>query len=652
MKMSCCMGLRAACLATAFGLIASQSAIAGPRASMKQVLDMRAIQVPDGQDTPVSHGPGTIITGFEAPFVVGSMDNQQGWPTSGANLPWASISTAAPDNLLQHMRMIFDPSVAQNTQRLVFSPNLGVLPDAPHIFECRIKISNDGGADYWLNGQAPSQGFITWRVIFSFEGATAGSPGTIIVVENAGAGFAAIDTGVVWTENQYKTFRLEYTPNGQGLYFYDGVLIYTDLDTGNNAIGTRCEQLVFLHDNFQLTDELCDMDLLSLTPGTATDGACCEPDGDCTITTEAACVAPNIFRGLGTTCTANACLGKCCLPTGFCQDLSSGNCAAEGGVFSGLNSACNPLTPAECLGRCCLPDGSCLEDGPNPCVANGGTFGGVGTNCLDPTLCTGRCCVGLTCTPAQSPNQCTTLGGTITLGAPCEATTNFNFTTSVAIPDGLPAPGGAGTPATNVQTVSGLTGNITDLNVDLKVTHTWVGDLQVDITHLGTTVRVVDLMGQATISGGGCGSNDLDIILDDEGTGGPIDAQCNATAPAAVSPPSFTPDNPLSAFDGVNPNGDWTITIVDTFQADVGTLTGWSLHFQNGASPCAPSCNCKGDLDGNGLVNGRDINKFAQCVASGGGAGCACADINGGGVTSADVAPFVAGLLAGTNCIP
>jgi len=392
-------------------------------------------------------------------------------------------------------------------------------------------------------------------------------------------------------------------------------------------------------------------DVEYIPPG-ATTGACCTGAGSCSQTTPAACNAPDsTFFGLASDCAAVSCTGKCCQPNGFCADLGPAACTGAGFTFGGLGSACNPNTPAECIGRCCLPDGSCLEDGPDPCTANGGTFGGVAVPCGDGSACIGRCCVGNTCTPNQNPNQCAAAGGAITLGGSCESFTIFNYVTSVAIPDGL-AGGGLGAAAQNVQNVAGVTGNITDLNVDLKINHTWVGDLVVEVEHLGTIVTVVDLMGHAAFDCAGCGSDNIDVILDDEGIGGPIENQCNATAPAALSPPNFTPANPLSGFDGLNPNGDWTLRVRDGCAADIGTIVGWSLHFQNTSSPCAPSCSCKGDLDGSGTVNGADINKFAQCVASGGGAGCACADINGGGVNASDVAPFVAGLLSSTACIP
>ena len=391
-----------------------------------------------------------------------------------------------------------------------------------------------------------------------------------------------------------------------------------------------------------------------IPPG-ATTGACCDAAGNCSQQTPAACTGPgNVFSELAADCEAISCVGKCCQPDGFCAQLTPTACSGAGFIFSGLGSVCNPLALDECLGRCCMPDGSCIADGPTPCANSGGTFGGVGVGCGDGTICRGRCCVGNTCIADQSPNQCAAAPGgpgVLTYGASCEATSDFTSTTAVAIPDGV-AGGGLGAQATSIQNVAGVTGNITDLNLEVQINHTFVGDLVVAIEHLGASVTVIDLMGHAALDCGGCAEPNINVTLDDEGTGGAIEDQCVAGGPAAQSPPNFTPNSSLSAFDGMNPNGAWTIKVQDGCGVDVGTLVRWSLKFASATSPCAPSCTCKGDLNGSGTVNGADVNKFAQCVASGGGAGCACADINGGGITAADVTPFVNALIAGTACIP
>lgn len=76
---------------------------------------------------------------------------------------------------------------------------------------------------------------------------------------------------------------------------------------------------------------------------------------------------------------------------------------------------------------------------------------------------------------------------------------------------------------------------------------------------------------------------------------------------------------------------------------------------RNSASPAAPcgvvGCACRGDLSGDAMVDGRDIRGFAACAINGG-SGCACGDLTSdGGVTAADIGPFVAALLAGA-CAP
>src|SRR5262249_36871995 len=50
-----------------------------------------------------------------------------------------------------------------------------------------------------------------------------------------------------------------------------------------------------------------------------------------------------------------------------------------------------------------------------------------------------------------------------------------------------------------------------------------------------------------------------------------------------VAKETLTPEEPLAAFIGEDPNGTWTITISDDFDEDGGTLTQWDLIFQTAA---------------------------------------------------------------------
>ncbi len=65
-------------------------------------------------------------------------------------------------------------------------------------------------------------------------------------------------------------------------------------------------------------------------------------------------------------------------------------------------------------------------------------------------------------------------------------------------------------------------------------------------------------------------------------------------------------------------------------------------------------CDCPGEMNGDGILNGADIQQFVGClVAAGGGPppGCECADTNGDGLIDLpDVLNFVNVLLAGAPC--
>jgi subtilisin-like proprotein convertase family protein len=77
----------------------------------------------------------------------------------------------------------------------------------------------------------------------------------------------------------------------------------------------------------------------------------------------------------------------------------------------------------------------------------------------------------------------------------------------------------------------------------------------------------------------GCGGDNPNLSLDDEGANGPAESACGApNVPAG----SYTPFNPLSAFDGMDAQGNWTIRVSDNGAADTGNLTSWSLTFSGG----------------------------------------------------------------------
>ena len=128
------------------------------------------------------------------------------------------------------------------------------------------------------------------------------------------------------------------------------------------------------------------------------------------------------------------------------------------------------------------------------------------------------------------------------------------------------------------------TGTITDLNVRLGVTHTWVGDLVFTLTHVdtGTSVTIIDRPGY-TGSGNGCSRDNIAATLDDA-AGSPVENQCSTTPPAING--TFSPNNPLSAFNGQSLAGTWRLNSSDRASSDTGSVTSWSLDITTAGSTC------------------------------------------------------------------
>lgn len=135
------------------------------------------------------------------------------------------------------------------------------------------------------------------------------------------------------------------------------------------------------------------------------------------------------------------------------------------------------------------------------------------------------------------------------------STFNFYNNNSVAIKD-------------LTKTVSYLTINqdvtIADLNIVINVTHTYDSDL---IISLKSPTGVVSTLSYRR---GGSGDNFLSTMFDDEAT----IAIARGVAPFKGS---FKPETLLSAFDGLNARGVWTLTVEDKARADVGTLKSWAI---------------------------------------------------------------------------
>ena len=121
---------------------------------------------------------------------------------------------------------------------------------------------------------------------------------------------------------------------------------------------------------------------------------------------------------------------------------------------------------------------------------------------------------------------------------------------------------------------------ISDINLELNVTHTCVPDLHIELTSpSGTTSTLVKAFTESGIfTGIGCPDNFTNTVLDD-------DAATNLLSGTAPYTGSFNVEhssvvtNPLSVFDGESASGTWTLFISDLADVDVGRLSSWSIEF-------------------------------------------------------------------------
>jgi subtilisin-like proprotein convertase family protein len=117
---------------------------------------------------------------------------------------------------------------------------------------------------------------------------------------------------------------------------------------------------------------------------------------------------------------------------------------------------------------------------------------------------------------------------------------------------------------------------VVDLDIYVRIDHSWVGDLQARLEHSesGVSARLFDRPRYpATIYG--CSGTNLVSILDDQAAQ-PVEEKCNTTVIPTIAG-SFQPDQPLSIFNGEALAGTWELVATDQSYRDTGSLRGWCL---------------------------------------------------------------------------
>jgi subtilisin-like proprotein convertase family protein len=115
---------------------------------------------------------------------------------------------------------------------------------------------------------------------------------------------------------------------------------------------------------------------------------------------------------------------------------------------------------------------------------------------------------------------------------------------------------------TRIISVPSTGGSVADVDFNVSFTHSYLSDIEMEVVSpLGTTVKLFDRS---------CASRNSTLQLKYDDAGG--DIVCATTTLQSVAP-----FQPLAAFNGEDPSGNWTFRIQDAYLGDTGTLNSASI---------------------------------------------------------------------------
>lgn len=135
-----------------------------------------------------------------------------------------------------------------------------------------------------------------------------------------------------------------------------------------------------------------------------------------------------------------------------------------------------------------------------------------------------------------------------------------------------------GTATSTLQVGQSVT--LTDVNVRVRIDHTFVRDLIVSLrSPAGTTVILLNRPS--------CSDDNMDVTFDDA-SGVDLSNHCDGTDPWYSG--TARPYQALSAFNGQSSSGTWTLTVSDNQGGDSGTLVDWDLITTPALSGTCQTC--------------------------------------------------------------
>lgn len=157
--------------------------------------------------------------------------------------------------------------------------------------------------------------------------------------------------------------------------------------------------------------------------------------------------------------------------------------------------------------------------------------------------------------------------------------TGATVTQSMCFETPTPIPDASSSGVTTQLTFPANSGTVLDLDLRFQATHTWTADLIVRLAKQGgPSIAALDRPGYP-IDTAGCPANNPQLTLDDEGAGGSAEARCATgnNQPAYDSTLRYTPNEPLSTFDGQELGGVWTVNVSDQVLGDAGSVIRWCV---------------------------------------------------------------------------
>ncbi len=261
---------------------------------------------------------------------------------------------------------------------------------------------------------------------------------------------------------------------------------------------------------------------------------------------------------------------------GFSADQGSTNSRSDGTQAFDLPPT---FSSFETLQEVCLADG--VQTGLGGGAPTGGVYSGLGvtddangtTYTFDPSIAGS----GAATIQYAINDFCTGLPGTLTdtIDVTDEAAEILCkgaglLTLNGAVQD---SPGLVIVDLNTVSTTITISQNvaITDLNLRLDISHSYVEDMIITLTSPAGAAASIIYNGAAD----GCSGDNLVTLFDDAS----INALACNLGGNAFPEVDYMPSNPLSIFNGELTQGDWTLSVEDTFSSDQGVVNSWGLEY-------------------------------------------------------------------------